>query len=101
MVDVYTDGEDERVPDDNWILRADAEGWVALTKDYSIIRDHVDTLAQTNLRVFSLNNANLTGPEMADRFDKHLNRIVQRAAKSGPYLYIVGSKGIERRWPDD
>ena len=101
MVDVYTDGEDERVPDDNWILRADAEGWVALTKDYSIIRDHDDTLAQTNLRVFSLNNANLTGPEMADRFDKHLNRIVQRAAKSGPYLYIVGSKGIERRWPDD
>ena len=51
MVEVYPDREDERVPDDDWILRADAEGWVALTKDYSIIRDHVDTVAKTTLRV--------------------------------------------------
>jgi len=32
--------------------------------------------------VFSLNNANLTGPEMAARFDAHLSRIVQRASTS-------------------
>lgn len=99
MADVYPDGEDERIPDDDWIIRADSEGWVALTKDYSIIRDHVDTLAATNLRVFSLNNANLTGPQMAERFDLQLNRIVQQATKPGPYLYVVGSKGLERRWP--
>ncbi|MCP3911824.1 MAG: hypothetical protein GY713_12815 [Actinomycetia bacterium] len=100
MADVYPGGEDERVPDDDWILRPDEEGWVALTKDYSVIRDHIDTLAQTSLRVFALNNANLTGPRMSERFDIHLNRIVQRAAKPGPYLYVVGSKGIERRWPE-
>ena len=100
MVEMYPEGEDERVPDDDWILRAHAEEWVALTKDYSIIRDHVDTLAKTTLRVFSLNNASLTGPQMVERFDHHLNRIVQRAAKPGPYLYVVGSKGLELRWPD-
>ncbi len=99
MADVYTGGKDERVPDDDWILRADSEGWIALTKDYSIIRDHIETLATTSLRVFSLNNANLTGQQMAERFDHHLNRIVQRATKPGPYLYVVGSKGLERRWP--
>lgn len=100
MADVYGGGEDERVPDDDWILRADAEGWVALTKDYSIVRDHIETLKETGLRVFALNNANLTGPQMVERIDTHLNRIVQRASKPGPYLYVVGSKGLERRWPD-
>lgn len=101
MADVYPDGEDERVSDDDWILRAGDESWVALTKDYSIVRDHIDTLARTSLRVFALNNANLTGPQMAERFDKHLNRIVQRSAKSGPYVYVVGSERLELRWPDD
>jgi hypothetical protein len=99
MVEVYPDGEDERLSDDTWILRAHTEGWVALTKDYSIVRDHIDTLKETTLRVFALNNANLTGPQMAARFDAHLNRIVQRAAKAGPYIYVVGAKGLELRWP--
>lgn len=99
MADVYPGQADQRIADDEWIHRADREGWVALTKDYAIVRDHIDTLQQTTLRVFSLNNANLTGPEMAARFDTHLNRIVQRASKPGPYIYAVASKGLELRWP--
>jgi len=99
MAEVYPGGADERISDDEWITRADTEGWVALTKDYQIIRDHVETLSRTSLRVFSLNNANLTGSEMAGRFDMHLNRIVQRATKPGPYIYAVASKGLEHRWP--
>ena len=61
MVDIYPDGADERVPDDEWMIRASAEGWVALTKDYSIIRDH--------------------------------------AEKPGPYLYVIGARGLDKRWP--
>lgn len=57
MADAYPGGMDQRTPDDDWILRADTENWIALTKDYSIIYDHRDTLASTSLRVFSLNNA--------------------------------------------
>ncbi len=34
---------------------------------------------------------------MAERFDLHLNRILQRAAKPGPYLYVIGAKGLEHR----
>ena len=101
MAEVYPHGADEDVADDDWILRADVEGWVALTKDYAIVRDHVETLATTSLRVFSLNNANLTGMEMAERFTSHLNRILQRAAKPGPYLYVVGKRGLELRWPTE
>lgn len=99
MAEVYPHGADEHVRDEDWILRADAEGWVALTKDYSLMRDHADTLARTSLRVFSLNNANLTGSEMADRFTTHLNRILQRASKPGPFVYVVAKKGLELRWP--
>lgn len=41
---------------------------------------------------------NLTGDEMAERIDRHLNRIIQRAAKPGPYLYVISRNRIEKRW---
>ena len=101
MADVYS-GKDEGVKDEEWILRADREGWIALTKDYVIVRDHRDALSKTSLRVFALNNANLTGSEMADRVVQHLNRILRAAAKPGPYVYVIGSRSLELRWrPED
>jgi hypothetical protein len=99
MFDEYPDGADQRVADDDWIRRADEHGWIAITKDYAIIRDHVDALARTNLRVFSFNSANLTGDEMATRVETHLNRILQRARKPGPFVYVIGAEGLEHRWP--
>ena len=98
MVDVYPGGADQRISDPDWMLRADQEGWVALTKDYSVVRDHRDVLAETTLRVFAFNNANITGPEMVDRLETNFNRILQRAAKSGPYVYVIGRDGLELRW---
>jgi hypothetical protein len=50
------------VSDPDWIKRADEEGGVALTKDPAIIFDHADVLAESTLRVFAFNNANITGP---------------------------------------
>ena len=49
MADVYPHGADQRITDPEWITRADSEGWVALTKDYSVIRDHSHVLADMNL----------------------------------------------------
>jgi hypothetical protein len=98
MFEVYPHGEDQRVGDDEWIARASDENWIALTKDDSIRRDHPDALATSRLRVFALNNANLTGDEMAERYLRHLNRIVQRAASPGPYVYVVSATGLELRW---
>lgn len=93
MADVYPHGQDQVVADEEWIERADAEGWVALTKDSAIIRDHADVLAASSLRVFALSNASLTGPAMAERFRINLNRIVQRARQLGPYVYSVTPTG--------
>lgn len=101
MADVYPGGTDQRTTDPEWIARADMEGWVALTKDYSIIRDHRDVLAETTLRVFAFNNANLTGPELVARLDANFNRILQRAKKPGPYVWIITPDGLQRRWPRD
>ena len=99
MADVYPDGADQRIADPDWINRADSEGWVALTKDPSIIRDHSDVLGETTLRVFAFNNANLTGSEIVARLDYNFNRILQRARKPGPYLWVVTADGLQRRWP--
>ena len=101
MADVYPDDTDQRTTDPEWIRRADREGWVALTKDPSIVRDHRDVLAETTLRVFAFNNASLTGREMADRLGYNFNRILQRAKKPGPYVWIIKPNGLQRRWPKD
>ena len=99
MADVYPDGTDQRLADPVWIRRADREGWIALTKDPSIIRDHRDVLDETKLRVFAFNNANITGAEMVRRLEANFNRILQRARKPGPYVWVITPDGLQRRWP--
>ena len=94
MADVYPNGADQRVPDDEWIERAGREGWIAITKDYSIIRDHADDLKSSRLRVFAFNNASISGDEMASRLDRHFNRILRRAASGeGWALRLRDRKG--------
>lgn len=44
MVDVYPGGADQSVSDDEWITHASDQNWIALTKDYAIIRDHAAAL---------------------------------------------------------
>lgn len=98
MAEIYPGGLDQRVDDPTWISLASAEGWLALTKDAAIVRHHEEALRSSTLRVFALDNSNLTGPEMAERFRSHLGRIIQRARKPGPYLYVIHSERIELRW---
>ena len=98
MALVYPNGKDQSVSDDEWIKRASSD-WLALTKDTAIMRNHQPALRASTLRVFALNNANLTGPQMAERYLHNLRRIPRRASQPGPYVYIVSSDGIEKRWP--
>lgn len=99
MADVYPNGQDQQVPDEEWIAEISARGWIALTKDLAIVRDHAAALTASTLRVFALNNANLSGPQMAARYVDNLPAILARAEEPGPYVYVVTSAGIERRWP--
>ena len=96
MADVYPGGTDQRTTDPEWITRADMEGWIALTKDYSIIRDHGDVLAETTLRVFAFNNANLTGAELGGRLEANFNRILAE----GEEVRTI-RVGDHTRWPSE
>ncbi|MCY4257040.1 MAG: hypothetical protein OXE04_01935 [bacterium] len=98
MTEVYPNGTDQRVADPDWMLKADQEDWITLTKDYSVIRDHRNVLATTTLRVFAYNNANITGPKMVERLETNFNRILQKANKPGPYVYVIGRDNLELRW---
>ena len=98
MADAYPDGADQEIADDDWIERASGEGWVALTKDVAIVRDHRPALENSTLRVFALNNANLAGEQMVERYRANLNRIVQRASQPGPYVYVVTASSLDLRW---
>lgn len=95
MADVYDD-DGQFVADDDWIERASSEGWVALTKDTAIVRDHRDALEASTLRVFALPSANLTGPQMAERFQDNLDRVVRRAQRAGPYVDVIHPDRLER-----
>lgn len=99
MADVYPDRADQRITDDEWIARASTEGWIAITKDAAIICHHEAALRASNLVVFCLPNANLTGEQMAERFRAHLNRIIQRARQPGPTVWVVQADRLERRRP--
>ncbi len=99
MVDVYTDGRDLRLPDSEWMRRADREGWVAISKDNAIPRDHADTLDATTLRLFLIPNANIPGTEIVRRLMANWDGILRQSETSGPYAYVVLPNRLERRWP--
>lgn len=99
MADLYPDGEEQFVGDDRWIADVGALGMVALTKDAAIARAHSAAVRAAGLRVFAFSSANLTGVEMAERFRKHMHRIVQRSGRPGPFIDVIYASSIERRWP--
>ena len=98
MHDIYPDGSDQYVGDDEWIRSVSDLGHVAITKDLNILRAHKAAVKQSNLRFFAFDSARLTGSEMAERIGRHLNRILQRANKPGPFFCVIHSESLEMRW---
>ena len=101
MHELYPNGADQWISDDEWIEQVSALGYVALTKDPTILRSHRSALERSTLRLFAIDSAKLTGPQMAERISLHLNRVLQRARKPGPYLYVIHAHSIELRWRGD
>ena len=98
MHELYPDGSDQSVGDDDWIARVSDLDHIAITKDLNIVRAHGRAIQKSGIRLFAFDSARLTGSEMAGRIDRHLNRVLQRASKPGPYFYVIHSDSLELRW---
>lgn len=100
MFEVYPEDE-QRIEDEVWLRDVGERGWIVLTKDERIRRLAVEIAAirEGRAKVFYLANANQRGDEQAEMFVRHRHRIVQRAAKPGPFVYAVYHDRIELMFP--
>jgi hypothetical protein len=103
LADIYGEEAAQETEDVEWIRRAAEEDWIVLCKDDRIRRRPAERQALTegNIRVFCLMNANLGFAEQAAYFMTNRHRILQAAAKPGPYLYGVYKDTIKMVWPSD
>ena len=101
MASVYGDDAEEMVDDEVWISDAAAMGWVLLTKDRGLRYVDVerDAMTEAGARIFCISRADLTAEVMIKWFLTNKNRILQRARKAGPYIYMIYEDRIEKYWP--
>lgn len=76
-VEVHDDHFERDTEDAEWIVEVSRRGWAILTKDRRIRYRPLERRAvlQAKARVFALSGGNLTGPEMAGLFARHLKRM--------------------------
>jgi len=76
-VEIHDDHFPTDARDENWLTEVGKKGWVVLMKDKRVRRIQLEreALLAAGVRAFVLTSGNLTGPEMADIFAKHLQRM--------------------------
>lgn len=93
----------EGVTDTEWLTTAGRSGWIVFTKDGRLRyrKDELAALVEHRVRAFVLTAGNLGAAEQAKRYVSNLGRIRRAARRSGPYVYAVHARGLERLWPKD
>lgn len=101
LASVYGDDAEERIDDEIWISDAAAMNWILLTKDRGLRYVDVEreAMIQAGARVFCVSRSDLTAEVMIEWLLRHKNRIVQRARKPGPYIYMIYEDRIDKYWP--
>ena len=59
----------------------------------------IEALRAADVRAFCLTNANLRAEQQSERFVENRHRMIQRAAKPGPFIDGVYAHGLRRLWP--
>lgn len=90
----------QMIQDTEWLQRAGEQGWVVLCKDDAIRRNslELEIVERYGVKVFCLTTARLTGHKQRDRIINHMNRILQRARKPGPYVYGIYDRELRLLW---
>jgi hypothetical protein len=101
-IELHDDHFPQTEKDSAWIPEVTRRGWVILTKDKNIRRpsgEREDVL-NANAKVFTLTSGNMSGPDMAAVFVRHLAEIERIAnSQSPPFVYVVGPDGLTQLLP--
>lgn len=78
-VEIHDDHFPADARDQDWLVEVGRRGWVVLMKDKRVRRVELEreALLSAGVRAFVLTSGNLTGPEMAEIFARHLRRMAQ------------------------
>jgi hypothetical protein len=108
MAEIYGEIPGQGLADPPWLQECGARGWVALTKDKSILRKQpggrlspqLEAIREGRVRVFVLMNQDLSGAEQGASYLRHERKIMNIVhARSGPYVYGIYPNGLLEVWP--
>ena len=109
MAERYGESTAATLDDPPWLEDCGKNGWVAMTKDVSMIRrqpgsaltPQLGVINARGVRVFMLMSQTLTATEQIERFRQH-GRAIQNILQSrpGPFVYGIFSDGMREVWPN-
>ena len=102
MWSVYGPSAEQRVDDETWIRESAAKGSVLLTRDARIryVRSEREAIERAQAKVFRVARGALTAEQQVSWIKNNLNRILHRARKPGPYVYVVHERDVIKQWPE-
>lgn len=102
-VEIHDDHFAKDAQDVDWLPEVGKQGWVVLTKDAKISKNHLERMAVTNagISMFTLASQNLSGKEMADIFLKSVSKMQEFVRKHpAPFIAKVYRDGRVEMWKD-
>ena len=102
-VEIHDDHFGQNAQDVDWLPEIGKRGWVVLTKDARISKNHLERMAVTNadIKMFTLASQNLSGKQMADIFLRSANKMQEFVRKHpAPFIAKVYRDGRVEMWKD-
>jgi predicted nuclease of predicted toxin-antitoxin system len=102
-VEIHDDHFAKDAQDVDWLPEVGKQGWVILTKDARIGKNHLERMAVTNagISMFTLASQNLSGKEMADIFLKSITKMQEFVrTHPAPFIAKVYRDGRVEMWKD-
>jgi hypothetical protein len=108
MAEHYGESTAATLGDPPWLEDCGENGWVALSKDVSMIKrqpggaltPQLSVIKTRAIRVFMVMSQTLTADQQIERFRQH-DRAIQNILQSrpGPFVYGLFSDGMREIWP--
>lgn len=100
-VEIHDDNFGQNATDVDWLPEVGKRGWVVLTKDAKIGKNHLERMAVTNagISMFTLVSQNLSGKQMADIFLGAVTKMKEFVRKHpAPFIAKVYRDGRVEMW---